>query len=294
MRKTILLLILFAGILSAQNPVQNQPQDSNKKAVQKPDSTLNKWIPSMVAGLNISQISFKDWTKGGDNSITWTLTGDFHVTRKTESWNWSSRLKATYGRTRISDNEFRTNDNDFYFDVVGVLRVGWAVDPFFSNTIRTQITSGFDYKVTPAVQITDFFDPGYITQSIGFTYDKLKFLKSRLGFASQEVFTNVYTKYSDNTGTTDVEHFKLETGMESVSDLEAKIDQNVVLKSQIRLFTRFESLDMWDIRFDNTVTAKVNSWLNVNFSYLLIYEKMQSYRTQMKEALQIGIVYTII
>lgn len=290
MKKTILFLVLLSGIISAQNPVQNPAA----KAEQKPDSTLNKWIPSMVAGLNISQISFKDWTKGGDNSITWTLTGDFKVTRKTETWNWSSRLKVTYGRTRISDNDYRTNDNDFYFDVVGVLRAGWAVDPYFSNTVRTQITSGYDYKVTPFVQITDFFDPGYITQSIGFTYDKLKFLKSRLGLASQEVFTNIYTKYSDKTNTEEVERFKLETGLETVTDGEFKIDQNVVLKSQLRLFTRFESLDMWDIRFDNVVTAKVNSWLNVNLSYLLVYEKMQSYRTQMKEALQIGIVYTII
>jgi hypothetical protein len=295
MKKFLLLLMMFSGILSAQNPVQNPAP----KAVPKPDSTLNKWIPSMVAGLNISQISFKDWTKGGDNSITWTLTGDFSVLRKSESWTWSSRLKATYGRTKISNNDFRTNDNDFYFDIVGVLKVGWAVDPFFSNTVRTQITSGYQYTKDAngkdlATQITDFFDPGYITQSIGFTYDKLKFVKSRLGLASQEVFTSVYTKYSDNTGTSEVEKFKLETGMESVTDLELKIDQNVVLKSQLRLFTRFESLDMWDVRFDNVVTAKVNSWLNVNFSYLLIYEKMQSFRTQMKEALQIGIVYTII
>lgn len=278
MKKTIICLLAFAGLTFGQ----------------KPDSTLNKWIPSMVAGLNISQISFKDWTKGGDNSITWTLTGDFNVLRKTDSWNLSSRLKATYGRTRISDNDYRTNDNDLYFDIVAVLKVGWAVDPFFSNTVRTQLTSGYDYKVTPAVQITDFFDPGYITQSIGFTYDKVKFIKSRLGLASQEVFTNIYRKYSDKPDTPDAEAFKLETGIESVTDSELKLDQNVVFKSMLRLFSRFESLDIWDIRWDNVIVAKVNSWLNVNFSYLLIYEKAQSWRTQMKEALQIGIVYNII
>lgn len=248
----------------------------------------------MVAGLNISQISFKDWTKGGDNSITWTLTGDFNVLRKSETWSFSSRLKAAYGRTKISDNELRTNDNDFFFEMVGALKLGWAVDPFFSNTVRTQITSGYDYKVTPAVQITDFFDPGYITQSIGFTYDKIKAFKSRLGLAAQEVFTNTYTKYSDKIGTTEIEKFKLETGIETVTDTEFLIDHNVVFKSMLRLFSRFESLDVWDVRWDNVVTAKVNSWLNVNLSYLLVYEKAQSFRTQMKEALQIGIVYTIL
>jgi len=279
MKKMLLCLFLLTTALFAQP---------------KPDSTLNRWIPSMVAGLNISQISFQDWTKGGDNSVTWTLTGDFNVLRKSESWTLSSRLKATYGRTKISDNEFRTNDNDLYFDIVGVIKVGWAVDPFFSNTVRTQITSGYDYKVFPAVQITDFFDPGYITQSLGFTYDKLKFFKSRLGLASQEVFSNVYTKFTDKPQTSDVERFKLETGIETVTDTELTLDKNIIFKSMLRLFSRFESLDVWDIRWDSVITAKVNSWLNVNFSYLLIYEKAQSFRTQMKEALQIGIVYTII
>ncbi|MBA4317956.1 MAG: hypothetical protein C0412_06100 [Flavobacterium sp.] len=278
MRQTLIFLVILTGIITAQ----------------KPDSTLNKWIPSMVAGLNISQIAFKDWTKGGDNSITWTLIGDFNVLRKSEDWNFSSRLKAAYGRTKVSDNELRTNDNDFFFEMVAALKLGWAVDPFFSNTVRTQITSGFDYKVNPAVQITDFFDPGYITQSIGFTYDKLKIIKSRLGLAAQEVFTNIYTKYSDKPETIDVERFRFETGIESVTDSEILIDHNVVLKSMLRLFSRFESLDVWDIRWDNVITAKVNNWLNVNFSYLLIYEKAQSFRTQMKEALQIGIVYRII
>ena len=221
------------------------------------------------------------------------LTGDFNIIRKTETWSFTSRLKATYGRTKIND-DFRTNDNDLYFDIVGVLKVGWAVDPFFSNTVRTQLTAGYDYKVFPAVQITDFFDPGYITQSIGFTYDKVKFIKSRLGIASQEVFTKTYRKFTDKVNTAKIESFKLETGVESVTDSEIKLDQNLVLKSMLRLFTRFESLDTWDIRWDNVITAKVNSWLNVNFSYLLIYEKAQSFRTQMKEALQIGIVYTII
>lgn len=278
MRKVLLVLVLLSGIIHGQ----------------KPDSTLNKWIPSMSAGLNISQIAFKDWTKGGENSITWTLIGDFNVSRKSETWLFSSRLKTTYGRTQISDNESRTNDNDFFFEMVGALKLGWAVDPFFSNTVRTQLTAGYDYKVTPSVQITDFFDPGYITQSLGFTYDKIKVIKSRLGLAIQEVFTNTYTKYSDKLNTPEIEKFKLETGIETVTDSEILIDHNVVFKSMLRLFSRFESLDVWDVRWDNVITAKVNNWLNVNFSYLLIYEKAQSFRSQMKEALQIGIVYRII
>jgi len=292
MKKIFILFLIFSGVLIAQNPVQT-PAPA-QKTEQKPDSTLNIWVPSMVASLNISQISFRDWATGGDNSLTWTLTGDFKASRKGEEWNLSSRLKATYGRTKISNNDFRTNNNELYFEIVASLKLGWAVDPYLSNTLRTQLTQGFNYTVTPYVQIADFFDPGYITQSIGFTFDKLKFAKSRLGLAIQEVFAKTYMSTADASYAASGKTYKSETGIESVSDIEGKLDQNLVLKSSLRLFSRFERFSTWDVRWDNTITAKVNNWLNVNFSYLLVYEEAQIQKTQMKEALQIGIVYTII
>jgi hypothetical protein len=173
--------------------------------------------------------------------------------------------------------------------------MGWKVNPYFSNTVRTQVTEGFDYETTPGTKISDFFDPGYITQSLGFTYDQLENIQTRLGIAFQEVITNRFTQYSDDPETpNEIEKFKFETGIESVTDANFTLDDNLILKTKLRLFSRFESMDVWDVRWDNTITAKVNSWLNVNFAYLLIYQKDQSPTTQMKQALQLGIVYTII
>ena len=64
-------------------------------------------------------------------------------------------------------------------------------------------------------------------------------------------------------------------------------------KSSLRLFSRFESFDVWDVRWDNIIAAKVNDFLNVNLTFLLIYEKDQSVKTQIKEALQLGFTYTL-
>lgn len=282
MKKLLVLFIVFAGIVTAQNPPALNPQD------QKPDSTLGKWMPSIVTGLNISQIAYKDWAKGGNDALTWTITGDFSLKRKTDILLFSTRLKAIYTRTKISDGQLQTADNEIYWEIVGALRLGWGVDPFFSNTVRTPITAGFNYKVTPEVQIVDFFDPGVVVQSIGFTFDKMKIVKTRLGIAAQETFTNLYPQWSKG------KNFLFESGVEAVTDMDLKLDQNLEWKSTLRLFTRFESLDVWDIRFDNAVIAKVNSWLNVNFSYIVLYEKLYSPWTQTSEGLRIGIVYVII
>ncbi len=275
---TLLLILSFNSIFS-----------------KPPDSIYYKWLPSFDTGLNISQISFKNWVKGGENSLTWTLTGNFNLNYKSDTWMLKNQVKAAFGRTKIGSQKFRTNDNELYVESVLSYNVGWKVDPYFSNTLRTQITEGFNYDKEPKQKIADFFDPGYISQSIGFNYDKTKIFKIRLGIALQQTFTNRFRQYSDDKSTSNrIEAFKLETGMESVSSSEFTIDTNLKMQSKLRLFTRFEHIDVWDIRWDNNIIAKINSWLNVNFNFLLIYEKNQSLKTQMKQALQVGIVYNVI
>lgn len=258
-------------------------------------ASIGTWTPKAIAGLNISQLSLTNWAKGGDNSFTWTLIGDIGYDYKSSNWNFKNSLKIAYGRTKLGTEDFKTNDNELFIENVLSKNIGWVVDPYFSNTIRTSVTEGFDYKQTPAVKIADFFDPGYIVQSLGFTYDQDKIIQTRLGVAFQEIIANNQSLlYTDNKETAEVEKFKFETGLESVTTLTLNLDQNIQFKSALRLFSRFESLDVWDVRWDNSFVAKVNNYINVNLNVLLVYEKNVTPLTQLKQALQLGIVYTFI
>ncbi|GAB4290834.1 MAG: hypothetical protein Kow0098_09750 [Ignavibacteriaceae bacterium] len=252
------------------------------------------WIPSGVTGLNISQIAFSNWTQGGENSITWTIFGNFALKYILPSWVFTNELKLAYGRTKPGTEEFRTNDNELYLETVLSHSLGWAVDPYISNTLRTAVSDGFNYDSIPALQTSALFDPAYITQSIGFTYNKLEGFTTRLGLAFQETVTDKYRQYSDDPETPDeIESFKFETGLESVTSAEYTVAQNMLVSSKLRLFTRFEAMDVWDVRWDNTITAKVNDYVNVNLNVLLVYEKSQSPKTQLKEALQLGLTYNL-
>jgi hypothetical protein len=258
------------------------------------DSVKGKWIPSLTTELGISQIAFSNWIKGGENSIAWTLLGDFSLSLDDKPWIFKNQIKAQYGRAKIGETTYRTTVNDLYIENLASYDLGWAVSPFVSNAIRTQISKGYDYKIPTAPYISDLFDPGYITQTIGFTYDKYSNIVTRFGIAFQEVITNKFTQYSDDPKTTDIEKFKFETGIESVTDLDFVIDTNLKWKSKVRFFSRFESLDVWDVLWDNTITGKVNNWLSVQLTYILLYEKAQSLKVQMKEGIQIGITYTLL
>lgn len=260
-------------------------QDSTKKT---------GWFPNGVAGLNVSQIALNNWSQGGDNSLTWTLTGDFSFKYINENLTLDNTLKVAYGRTKLGGQEFRTNDNNFYLvNLVSKNIDDWEIKPYFSNSIRTSITTGYDYTTTPVTEIADFFDPGYVNQGVGFIYDKHKYFTTRLGLGAQEVFTNVNTKYTDDPATPEIETFKFDLGLESVTTSEVTLAENLMVKSSLRLFSRFKKLSVWDVRWDNALIAKINDFMNVNLTFLFVYQEDQSKQGQIKQTLQLGIVYTL-
>jgi hypothetical protein len=277
---SFLLLLLFTFSISLYSQ-----QDSVK---------LNTWIPTAAAGLNVSQLALSNWTQGGDNSITWTLLGNGSLKYKSIGWTFNNNLKIAYGRTKLGGADFRTNDNELYLESVLSKNIDWAIAPYFSNTVRTPVGIGYSYSTDPPTQTAAFFDPGYLSQSVGFTYQKLKGFDTRLGIAVQETFTRNNTQFSDDPATDKIEKFKAETGIESVTNGEYILAENLLIKSSLRLFSRFKSMDVWDVRWDNSIVAKINDYLNTSLSYLLIYQKDQSLTAQMKEGLQLGLNYTIL
>lgn len=259
---------------------------------QIPDSLKNKWTPAFIVGLGINQIAFTNWVKGGDNSVSWTLSGDFRYDYYGSPWIFKNEIRAAYGRSKIGGDTYRTTDNDLFIETVVSYDLGWAVSPFLSNSIRSQVARGFNYKVDPEVEIANLFDPGYITQTIGFVYDKYANVITRFGLGFQEIFTNKFRQYSDPVNMTKA--FRFETGIESVTDVNYKIDDNIAYVGKLRLFSQFKSLDVWDVRFENNIAAKITKYINVSFIYYVVYEAAQTPYTQVREGLQIGVVYNIL
>ncbi|MDP4116154.1 MAG: DUF3078 domain-containing protein [Bacteroidota bacterium] len=276
--KFMLLVLIIA--ISGSNYSQ---QDSTKKY---------GWLPGAVVGFNISQIALSNWTQGGDNSISWSFLGTGSIDYISDDWNFKNSLKINYGKTKLGSADFRTSENEFFFQTVLSKYIGWALDPFISNTVKTAISAGYDYKTTPITKIADFWDPGYLTQSLGFIYNKSEAISTRLGIAFQETFTNKFQNYSaDKNG--NLKKFRFDTGIESVTEGHFNIYTNMMLKSSLRLFSRFESMDVWDVRWDNVIVSKINDLFNVSLAWLVVYEKQQSPKTQLKEGLQLGVAYVL-
>jgi len=282
--KIVYLLLTFV-ILSATTFAADETEEKK--------DTL--WVPTGVVGLNLSQVSFENWTQGGDNSISFTFFSNFGINYIAEIWKWRNSLKLTYGRTKSGDEGYKTNDNEIFFESTLNRNVGWLFNPYLGITARTAVTAGYNYDEIPAVQIVDIFDPFYLTEGIGLMYDQIPNFRTRLGLGFKQTFADKFnSSYTDDPDTpNEIESFKNETGIESVTEFEWVFLENMAYKGYLRVFGRFEEISVWDVRWDNTITAKINDYFNVNINVLLIYDVDETLRTQLKEALQLGISYTL-
>ncbi len=251
------------------------------------------WETSGVAAFNISQVALSNWTQGGDNSLAFNVIGNFAANYYSNPWKFTNSLKISFGKTKIGDQELRTADNEIFLEDILSYSVGWVVDPYISNIFRTVIAKGYDYSAEPFVQTAAFLDPGYLQQGFGFIYQAIPNWHFKMGLATKETMTNQFTKYSDDPETADIETFKFETGIEAGIKGETTLHENVLFTTDLGLFSAFENLSVWDVRWDNTLTAKFSEIFNVNFNFQLLYDTDQTLKTQIKEALQIGITYTL-
>jgi len=277
----IISLIFFTNVLFAQNKVEEKRD------------TL--WTPKGIVGINLSQVSFSNWSQGGQNSLAFTLFSNLGLNYIGDPWKWKNSLKITFGRTKVGNDSYRTNDNEIFFESTLIEHLGWSVSPYVGVTARTAITKGFNYEMDPAVQIVDIFDPLYLTEAVGFTYDQIPNFSTRLGVGLKQTIANDFAMfYSDDPDTPDeIEKFKNETGIESVTEYKWMFLENMEYQTYLRLFGIFKDLGIWDVRWDNTITAKINDYFNVNFNVLLVYDKDESAKRQLKEALQLGFSYTL-
>jgi len=101
---------------------------------------------------------------------------------------------------------------------------------------------GYDYSQDSPVAKSNFFDPAYLTQDIGARVNIKTVFSSHLGVGLKETITSVYNQYSDDTETDEVEKIKVETGISSKSNLNAKIFKKFQIKSELKLFKPFEKL----------------------------------------------------
>lgn len=287
--KTAATLILMTLIFAA-------PQ---LRAQEKEEPVMG-WDNTLVAGLNLTQVSLHNWTQGGENTLTWTFLVNGKFLYQQPDWKWNNTLKIAYGKTKLGDDDFQKSEDELFWESVYSRNIGWKIDPYVANQLRTQFDDGYTMKEDENGQEVSTlssgpFDPLYLIQSAGFTYTQGEAFFTRLGIAFKETFSSTEFGFADDPDTDgEVEDFRFQTGIESATGVKVTVMENIVYTSQLNLFSAFNQMDVWDVRWDNTLNAKVNDYVTASVNVILVHDISQTRRTQVKQAIALGLRYSLL
>jgi len=270
----------------------------NTSAQQAPPDTAKPvygWKNNLVTGLNLTQVSFKDWQQGGEDALAWTLWMEGKSADDLAKTNWTTTYKFAFGQTKLGKQDIRKTDDKIDLESVLSYKLGVKINPYVAATLKTQFARGFLYNSDGTkTAVSKFFDPAYLTQSAGLAYQLAPQVLTRFGFALREVITSDFTGYADDPKTLSIEKTKTEGGLESVTTVDWKLAENLLFKSKLELFAAINDLDVVIVRSDNTLSAKVSKYVTVNLNVQLINERPVTPRTQVKETIAIGLSYTLL
>ncbi len=202
---------------------------------------------------------------------------------------WTTLYKFAFGQTRLGAEGLRKADDMIDLGSVLTYKFDSYVNPYVSATLKSQFAVGYNYNsLGIGTPVSQFFDPAYLTQTAGAGFQPIHEIKTRLGIGLREIITNQFRQYTTNN-----EWASVDGGLESVTEVNWQIEDNILFTTQLSLFEPFKTMGVVVVRDNSSVTAKVSKYVTTILNVQLINEKHVDPRTQVKETLALGLSYTI-
>src|SRR5690625_668617 len=294
-----LLILLLMLVALPQAVLGQEPGEISKNQAAAVPDTLRGWDMSWVAGLNIAQAAYSNWSRGGVNSYNLTSNSQLKLMYKRGRFAYDLHLTTRYGQARIQDEGVRKTEdqlrirNRFLYDIGDG---GEDFKLFGDFNFQTQYTEGFDYGAGPEggnVLISDFFSPATFNQNAGLAYFPGTDFSLEAGLGLKQTVikdTTLSTRYGLDPGQT----FRMEAGIALGINFEREIMEDVSYYAYIETFTNaFRAIRETNVFFTNQFKGKVNSHINVLFQLDLVYDPDFSRRMQLAQTFSAGLSLNI-
>lgn len=267
----------------------------------------------LAGQLSGTQSAFKDWQEGGLNTLSFSVGVNGTAEREAGRWTQRHDLRLGFGLLRTeadedgepirkSEDQIRLESNLRYAGD-GFFRL---FEPTISARLRTQFAKGFDYTDNPfptgspsagqdpPVQISEFFAPAFLTQTLGLTYAPREWYTLSLSAASKQTVVReeaLGTLYDVDPG----KRARVEAGAELAGTFDREIAENIRYRSSANVFLSVGQIEEPpDVVWENYITMKVNSWLTTNLEVTALFDKNTSDAIQLKEVLSLGVSVDLI
>ena len=326
MKKIIIVLLLttvtaFGQVRKAKTrtaPVKTTPiqvlQDPNalKFTFNRVKREQEKWFKFNQVTLNMSEVTFSNWSAGGENSISGLMNGKFRRRYNEKTFFWDNDLEINYGINAQKGREVRKTDDKV--SLTSSFGYRGSSHSFWYYTARaqflTQISNGYKYPNVDDA-ISKPFAPAYFTLGLGAEYAPTH-INFNLFLSPMTLKTTmVLDKRLSDEGA-----FGVEKGKKTVSELgfsasgrwEKKVMDNITLNTNFTIYGDYlEKFGNIDIDWETGLSLKVNHYVQARLGIHLKYDddvQFYSYkdpqgqthhygaRTQFKQLLGVGVLYT--
>jgi len=328
MRKVLAYLLLIASFQAAYSQISPTTRsfaikdtsylfELDRNMTCHDTMSLKIWNKGGEATISISQISFTNWSAGGENSVSGIGNLYAYANRRKGKNRWDNNLNIVYGLLSQGGDVRKTDDRiDFISHFNRFIRNEW----YYSLMIhfKTQILPGYDYP-NDSVIISNFMAPGYVLTTMGVEFRPGKKLKLNIAPLSGKI-TIVADQNLANKGAFGViqgtldevgeffetlgKNFKYEFGAFAKFIYSGKLTDNLRLNSKVDLFTAYnKSFGNIDVDWQMEAKIKLTEAISINVLTQLIYdddikseinddgEVLEGAKVQFKEMIGFGFTF---
>jgi putative salt-induced outer membrane protein YdiY len=215
------------------------------------DTTSGQWRPDLkfsgsmtrIGGAHTTDYEGVSGISGTEDSLSWIARFNGRLRRDFRHFNQEHRLEMEYGRT---DGE----ESQDIIDFNNILRYAIQDPTFMYGNAR--VRSSFD----------TFGHPTAFNGSAG--------LGTR--FLDSDTYGLLELRTGPRTGREWNPSVEWDMFYELIVEYEKSFQSGSRFNSQLESFTLVEEPGDYTVRWENTLTASVNSWLDVEYNFTLYYE----------------------
>ena len=271
-----MILLVFVALQSAW--AQDKKEDNKA------------WKKGGTIALMFNQASFDIWIKGGENSMAVTGLVNYDFNYKKDKSVWDTKLITAYGLSKINDDVKKTDDRFEINSVYGHQASKVWYYSFFGD-LKTQLTDGYDYTLSPKVTTSTLFAPAYLSFGPGMLWKKSDNLK--VNFAP---LTSKLTLVMDDAlsaagayGVDPGKNMRYELGMAINGYYKFNLMKNVSVENILGVYSNYlDHPENMDIDYQLNMVMTVNKYISANFGVYLLYDDNASFDIQMKESFGLG------
>lgn len=255
---------------------------------ESPD-TISHWKKLNKVGVTFTQITFHNWSAGGNNSISAIANGNFSRNYLRGNFKFDNELLLRYGLNKQEGQELRKTDDQINFSSTFGYRRDTVSNWFHGGKFNflTQFANGYKYPNTEK-KISTFFSPAYIFLGIGSEYSRkdLGFnmyispatLKSTMvldrNLANEGAFGVEKATYNANGDIiTRGKRNKTEFGALLNAAYKHDIMKNINLNTRILMYTDYlKDFGNIDIDWQTDIEMTINKYVKANVGIYLLYD----------------------